>query len=72
MASPSDEVAAYWLAHYGTPSGCGLCGNRGVIDTTGRAIDRKGRDVGGEHYCLCPNGQKMREKHERKRVIATK
>lgn len=40
---------------------CGLCGNWGVLDTRSIAISPAGVDVGGVHFCICPNGRKMKE-----------
>jgi hypothetical protein len=52
-------VTDYWLDGYVNRAVhlCGLCGNRGMIDTRGRAISHAGIDAGGLHYCICPNGQ---------------
>ncbi len=39
---------------------CGLCGNKGVIDTRGVVKTPQGADCGIEAYCICPNGRKMK------------
>ena len=36
---------------------CGLCGNRGVIDTRESAVTPNGMACGGLFYCICPNGR---------------
>ena len=51
-------VTAYWLHFYCT-NHCTLCGNHGVIDSTGLQTPA-GVVVGRKNYCLCPNGQVMR------------
>ncbi len=39
---------------------CTLCGQRGIIDTRGVKTPA-GVEVGRLNWCLCPNGQAMRE-----------
>lgn len=58
---PVDEnVVNYWHKHYATEH-CTLCGNHGVIDS--RTIRTSaGKHVGRLNYCICPNGQTLREK----------
>lgn len=38
---------------------CGLCGNSGVVDTR-KIATAAGIDVGGLHYCVCPNGRALK------------
>lgn len=52
-------VTAYWLKYY-TTTVCTLCGNSGVIDTTG-AQSNAGVSVGRRNWCICPNGQASRQ-----------
>ena len=52
-------VVEYWLENYVT-SHCTLCGNRGVIDSRGVKTPA-GVPVGRLNYCICPNGQGLRE-----------
>lgn len=70
MANSVNQVVTdYWHAHYTDTGLCGLCGNSGVIDTTGVRTNA-GVLVGGLHYCICPNGQVFRQHQlplERKR-----
>jgi hypothetical protein len=54
-----DAVTEYWRLHYWEGGGCTICGGRGWFDTTG-TCSGTGGVVGRPHYCLCPNGQKMR------------
>lgn len=58
--SPKNKgVTRYWLAFY-CEDHCTLCGNTGTIDTTG-TITPAGVLVGRVNYCICPNGQTMRQ-----------
>jgi len=58
-------LSEYWQKHFvseyepGTDKGghCTLCGNTGLIDTTGRAYTPAGVHVGRKNYCICPNGR---------------
>lgn len=55
-------VTGYWQEHYLTQDGsahCTLCGNTGVIDTTGKTTPA-GQPVGRKNWCVCPNGQLKR------------
>lgn len=61
-------VTKYWLDYY-TSKCCTLCGNSGIVDTTG-VKTAAGVMVGRKNFCICPNGQELRynsKKHERKR-----
>ncbi len=51
-------VTNYWHEYY-CADHCTLCGNSGVIDTTGTRT-AAGVLVGRKNYCICPNGQAMR------------
>jgi hypothetical protein len=53
-----EHVANYWYEHYMTEH-CTLCGNSGVIDTTG-VRTAVGIPVGRKNWCICPNGQILR------------
>ena len=52
-------VSAYWYRFYMTAH-CTLCGNHGVIDSTG-VCTPAGVPVGRRNYCICPNGLAMRD-----------
>jgi len=56
------RVTDYWLAYYAHPTLhlCSLCGNSGIIDTTKTAISAAGMNAGMRNFCICPNGQEMR------------
>jgi hypothetical protein len=56
-------VTKYWLAYY-ADTYCTLCGNRGIIDTTGIETPT-GIPVGRKNYCICPNGQAIREARQK-------
>lgn len=58
MTNPA--VENFWLEHY-ADGHCTLCGNRGVIDTRASAVTPVGKRVGKLNYCICPNGQALRE-----------
>ncbi len=54
-----ERVTEYWLEHY-CDKYCTLCGNSGVLDTRG-VKTAAGVVVGRLDYCICPNGQALRE-----------
>lgn len=57
---PDNAVTDYWLKYYAAEV-CKLCGNWGVIDTTRTATSPAGFSAGGLNFCICPNGQALRE-----------
>lgn len=62
MDHRSDPGAtSYWLAHYIRRDMCSLCGQSGILDTRATAITATGLRCGEVHFCICPNGQTMRE-----------
>jgi hypothetical protein len=60
------EITDYWHKYYVNKDHCSLCGNSGIIDTTGvTTVDNRiyhGAiiEVGKKNFCICPNGQSMR------------
>lgn len=58
---PLDAITEYWFAHYLRRGMCSLCGQSGILDTRTTAITGTGLRCGDIHFCICPNGQKMRE-----------
>ena len=55
----------FWLEYNAvtpdSPYGvCSLCGNSGIVDTTGVRSPR-GHEVGRRNFCVCPNGRKSKE-----------
>jgi uncharacterized protein CbrC (UPF0167 family) len=52
-----DWLSDYWLEHHCSEA-CTLCGNSGVVDTTGV---RTRVEVGRRNWCICPNGVRRRE-----------
>lgn len=56
----NEVVIDYWLRHY-VNQHCTLCGNSGIIDTRRTARTAAGIMTGRENFCICPNGQSMRE-----------
>ena len=53
-------LSDYWLEHYCSDVACTLCGNSGVVDTTG-VKTAAGFLVGRRNWCICPNGVLRRE-----------
>jgi len=56
----NSTVTNYWLEFYTHDGFCSLCGNNGVIDTSGVQTP-KDILVGRKNYCICPNGQMLRK-----------
>lgn len=61
-ADENELVTDYMFTYYDAPDNhmCTLCGQRGIIDTRGVKTPA-GVEVGRLNWCLCPNGQAMRE-----------
>lgn len=59
MKPKSIAVTEYWLTYYIQDGLCSVCGNTGVIDTTGVRTPA-GFECGRVNLCFCPNGQAMR------------
>lgn len=54
-------ITDYWLNNYVSSNGlCSLCANLGEIDTRGIRTAANIR-CGRINYCICPNGQQLRE-----------
>lgn len=49
-----------WLNEFVSKGHCGLCGNHGIIDTTGKVFTPAGYECGGRFFCICPNGRSMK------------
>lgn len=58
----SKPVTDYWREFYTEDKVCSLCGNRGVVDTSG-VMSPIGINVGRKNFCICPNGQDLRTKY---------
>ena len=60
----NQHITDYWLKHYvnGDVDLCSLCGNRGKIDTRDTAVSAAGVNSGRVNFCICPNGQALRER----------
>ena len=56
----SKKVTDYVLQYYFNRGFCSLCGNSGILDTSGVKTPT-GLEVGRKNYCLCPNGQVSRK-----------
>ena len=54
----SKPITDYWREFYTQDKICSLCGNRGVIDTSG-VVSPNGEVVGRKNFCICPNGQDL-------------
>lgn len=58
---PADDET--WLEFVDQQSNlCGLCGNRGVIDTRGKVRSPTGTVTGVLAHCICPNGRSWKAK----------
>lgn len=57
-----NKITDYWMQNYCDPVNhmCTLCGQSGVIHSEGIRTPA-GLLVGRANYCICPNGQAMRE-----------
>lgn len=60
MTKFDNPITDYWHKHYTYDGLCSLCGNSGILNTTG-ARTAAGKLVGRFNYCICPNGQGMRK-----------
>ena len=49
-------ITDYWHEHYTASGLCDLCGNFGYMVT----MDAR-TGLSKAHYCICPNGQQLRE-----------
>ena len=59
MKAKNKTVANYAMEFY-VRDHCTLCGNWGFVDTRGTATPA-GVYVGRVNYCICPNGQDLRD-----------
>jgi hypothetical protein len=57
-----DAVEAYWQKYY-LDRHCTLCANWGIIDSRASGITPAGFRVGRLNFCICPNGQSLREQN---------
>lgn len=53
-------IVDFWYEHYLYKGHCSLCGNHGVIDTTGIKTPA-GFECGRVNWCICPNGLTLRQ-----------
>jgi hypothetical protein len=60
-APTPEQLGIFWVRNYVHKDLCSLCGNSGVVDTRGRAVSAVGVDAGRRQFCVCPNGQTMKE-----------
>jgi hypothetical protein len=61
MSDAEAVITEYWFDHYILDGLCSLCGNSGVVDTTSTAKSPTGKSCGRKNWCICPNGQNLRE-----------
>lgn len=59
-----EAITDYWAAHYLNDQVglCSLCGNSGYLHTTYTAVSAAGVNAGRVNFCLCPNGQALRQR----------
>ena len=50
---------------------CGLCGNRGLVDTRSSALSPAGVHCGVMRPCICPNGRAIKDDWVRLNMDAT-
>ena len=60
ITTKSEAVTDYWSEYYSAEGLCSICGNTGVLDTRGTKTPA-GVEVGRVNFCICPNGQALRE-----------
>ena len=53
-------IEQLWFAEFYNKQMCGLCAQRGVIDTRGIKTPA-GFECGGEFWCICPNGRALKK-----------
>jgi len=58
----SKKLTNYWHEFYVNQYMCSLCGNHGIIDTTGIKTPA-GLEIGRKNFCICPNGQYIRKQY---------
>ncbi len=63
-----EAITEYWSENYINKGHCSLCANHRIIDTTG-AKTPVGLEVGRKNYCICPNGQAMRNAFIKRRQL---
>ncbi len=59
----NNPITNYWYENYVHDGHCSLCGQVGLIDTRS-AVTPAGFFCGRVNFCICPNGQQLREKAE--------
>jgi hypothetical protein len=62
-----EKLFKFWLKNYAYMGLCSLCGQSGIIDTTGKETNG-GVFVGRKNYCLCPNGRRLRKASKGKKL----
>ncbi len=40
---------------------CGLCGNKGYVDTRDLVVSPAGVQCGVRRFCICPNGRALKK-----------
>jgi hypothetical protein len=58
----NEPVVNYWHEFYVNKGLCALCGNTGTVDTRATVRSAAGVKCGMFTYCICPNGQTLRER----------
>ena len=60
LKAKNEHVTNYWLEFYINDGHCSLCGQVGWIDTR-KVKTPMGISCGRINWCICPNGQALRE-----------
>lgn len=59
---PFDRLLSdLWVEEFSPHGLCCLCGNSGIIDTTGAIFSPAGVPCGARVHCICPNGRNMKQ-----------
>jgi hypothetical protein len=61
---PKHYIVSQYAMQYYVTNQCTLCGNSGIIDTRG-VRTAAGVPVGRLNWCVCPNGQALRQHRDR-------
>jgi hypothetical protein len=65
-----EKLVNYFIKHYTHKGHCSLCGNSGIIDTTG-ITTQAGVPVGRKNHCICPNGLAWKKAERKVRKTPT-
>lgn len=63
MAKPitKNQLDQLWMSEFCPKGHCCLCGNRGIVDTTGKVFTPAGVECGAKVFCIRPNGRALQQ-----------